>query len=155
LGKDAVMKSNPQIFRNQLLGQRFIILIIMIISLVPMFTVSSLILIQFQTAYKNKTYDHVTALLNKHSRTIDGFLADRLGDIRVLARSHSSEKFQDIAFLQRQLSILRDEYGGVFVDLGLIDAQGIQQEYSGPLNLTKANYAGTKWFSRGQKRSII
>ena len=144
------MKSNPQIFRSQLLGQRFIILIIMIISLVPMFTVSSLILIQFQTAYKNKTYDHVTALLNKHSRTIDGFLADRLGDIRVLARSHSAEKFQESAFLQRQLSILRDEYGGVFVDLGLIDSKGIQQEYSGPLNLTKANYAGTKWFSQAK-----
>ena len=55
--------------------------------------------------------------------------------------------------MQRQLAILRDEYGGVFVDLGLIDPSGIQQEYTGPLNLTKANYAGTPWFSAAKSQA--
>ena len=149
------MAPNSETSITQPPGKKSIILIIMIISLVPMLVVSGLILFKFETAYKKKTYDHLTALLNKHSRAIDGFLADRLGDIRVLARSHSAEKFSDSAFLQGQLSILRDEYGGVFVDLGLIDPEGIQQEYSGPLNLTKANYAGTKWFSQAKNQAYF
>ena len=136
-------------------GFRFIILIILAISIVPLLIVGGLILYEFEANYHRKTYDHLTVLLKKHSRTIDGFLVDRLGDIRVLARSHAGEKFRDNPFMQKELSILRDEYGGVFVDLGLIDPDGIQQEYFGPLNLTKANYAGTTWFSEVQKKEYF
>ncbi len=54
-------------------------------------------------------------------------------------------------FLTKKLAILREEYGGVFVDLGLIDPNGVQQAYSGPFNLAKADYADAVWFSETQQ----
>ncbi len=123
----------------------------MLVAGLPLMLIGFLIVQQFGDAYQTKITDHLTALVRKHSRTIDTFLTDRLGDIRVLARSHPVEQLAEQAFLTRKLAILREEYGGVFVDLGLIDPDGIQAAYSGPFNLAGADYGDALWFSETQK----
>ena len=128
-----------------------IILTILFISLIPLLTTGIVILYEFEEAYQKKIYEHLTVLVRKHSRTIDGFLVDRLGDIRVLARTSTQGELSDQVFLRDHLAILREEYGSAFVDLGLIDPEGIQVAYSGPFNLVKANYASARWFSEAQK----
>lgn len=132
-----------------------VILIVLTISLLPMLLIGGVILYQFETAYHNKIFDHLTVLVNKHSRTINGFLVDRLADIRVLARTPSAMNLRDQVFLQDQLAILREEYGNAFVDLGLIDPDGIQVAYSGPFNLANANYTGARWFFEAQKEEYF
>jgi two-component system NtrC family sensor kinase len=130
---------------------RNLVLTVMLVAGVPLLFIGFVIIQQFGDAYRTKITDHLTALVRKHSRTIDNFLSDRLGDIRVLARSHPVEVLADQVFLTKKLAILREEYGGVFVDLGLIDPNGVQQAYSGPFNLAKADYAGAVWFSETQQ----
>ena len=130
---------------------RNLVLTVMLVAGVPLLFIGFVIIQQFGDAYRTKITDHLTALVRKHSRTIDNFLSDRLGDIRVLARSHPVEDLADQVFLTKKLAILREEYGGVFVDLGLIDPNGVQQAYSGPFNLAKADYAGAVWFSETQQ----
>lgn len=130
---------------------RNLVLIVMLVAGVPLFFIGLVIFQQFGDTYRNKITDHLTALVKKHSRSIDNFLTDRLGDIRVLARSHAVEDLADQVFLTEKLAILREEYGGVFVDLGLIDPEGVQQAYSGPYNLDKANYSSALWFSETQQ----
>ncbi len=131
---------------------RTMVLTVMLVAGIPLLLIGLLVIQQFGDAYRTKITDHLTLLMRKHSRTVDGFLADRVGDIRVLARSHSIEQLTDQDFLTRKLAILREEYGGFFVDLGLIDPQGIQQVYSGPFHLAKADYAGAPWFSEIKRR---
>jgi two-component system NtrC family sensor kinase len=130
---------------------RSLVMTVMVVAGVPLLLIGIAIIQQFGEAYRTKITDHLTTLVRKHSRTIDTFLTDRLGDIRVLARSHPVEELAEQAFLTQKLAILREEYGGVFVDLGLIDPDGVQQAYSGPFNLTRADYAGALWFSETQK----
>jgi len=130
---------------------RSLVTTVMLVAGVPLLLIGMIIIQQFGKDYNDKITDHLTALVRKHSRTIDSFLTDRLGDIRVLARSHPIEQLAEQAFLTRKLAILREEYGGVFVDLGLIDPDGVQQAYSGPFNLAQADYAGALWFSEAQK----
>ena len=130
---------------------RNLVLTVMLVAGVPLLFIGFIIIQQFGDAYRTKITDHLTVLVKKHSRTIDNFLTDRLGDIRVLARSHPVEDLADTVFLTKKLAILREEYGGVFVDLGLIDPQGVQQAYSGPFNLAKADYADALWFSETQQ----
>ena len=130
---------------------RNLVLTVMLVAGVPLLFIGFVIIQQFGNAYRTKITDHLTVLVKKHSRTIDNFLTDRLGDIRVLARSHPVENLADTVFLTKELAILREEYGGVFVDLGLIDPQGVQQAYSGPFNLAQADYSGAVWFSETQK----
>lgn len=130
---------------------RNLVLTVMLVAGVPLLFIGFIIIQQFGDAYRTKITDHLTVLVKKHSRTIDNFLTDRLGDIRVLARSHPVEDLANTVFLTKKLSILREEYGGVFVDLGLIDPQGVQQAYSGPFNLAQADYANAVWFSETQQ----
>ena len=130
---------------------RNLVLTVMLVAGLPLLFIGFIIIQQFGDAYHTKITDHLTVLVRKHSRTIDNFLTDRLGDIRVLARSHPIEDLADQDFLTKKLAILREEYGGVFVDLGLIDPEGVQQAYSGPFSLAKADYGGAVWFSETQQ----
>jgi len=130
---------------------RNLVLMVMLVAGLPLLFIGFIILNQFGDAYRTKITDHLTVLVRKHSRTIDTFLTDRLGDIRVLARSHVFDDLADQLFLTKKLAILREEHSGVFVDLGLIDPNGTQQAYSGPFNLAKADYAEAIWFSEAQK----
>ena len=130
---------------------RNLVLTVMLVAGVPLLFIGFVVIQQFGDAYQTKITDHLTVLVRKHSRTIDSFLSDRLGDIRVLARSHPVGDLANEAFLTQKLAILREEYGGVFVDLGLVDPQGIQQAYSGPFSLAKADYSSAAWFSKTQQ----
>ena len=145
------MKVDTQQNNHEQPKTRNLVLTVMLVAGVPLLFIGFVIVQQFGDAYHDKITDHLTALVRKHSRTIDNFLTDRLGDIRVMARSHPVEDLADQMFLTKKLAILREEYAGVFVDLGLIDPQGIQQAYSGPFNLVKADYAGAVWFSETQR----
>lgn len=128
-----------------------LVMTVMLVAGLPLLFIGFIIVHQFGDTYRTKITDHLSVLVRKHSRTIDTFLTDRLGDIRVLARSHAFEELADQVFLTKKLAILREEHDGVFVDLGLIDPSGIQQAYSGPFNLVKADYADADWFSETQK----
>ena len=130
---------------------RNLVLTVMLVAGLPLLVFGFIILQQFGDVYRTKITDHLTTLVRKHSRTIDSFLTDRLGDIRVIGRSHPVEDLADETFLTNKLAILREEYGGVFVDLGLIDPSGVQHTYSGPFNLVKADYSEAEWFSETQK----
>ncbi|MGD8561932.1 MAG: ATP-binding protein [Desulfarculaceae bacterium] len=125
-----------------------LVLFVIVTTMAPLLITGVIILFQFRDAYQVKVLEHLQELVQKHSQNIETFLTNRLGDIRVLARASSLEELKDSNFLRRRLEILREEYGGAFVDLGLVDAQGKQVAYAGPFNLTLADYSGAKWFER-------
>jgi len=140
--------------RNQKLYRvltRNMVLLVVGVALAPLILTGIVLLSQFQEAYRAKVIDHLAELVQKHSQNIDGFLTDRLANIRVVARSYSVEMLADGQFLRRNLALLREENGGVFVDLGLIDSQGIQQAYAGPFNLAGVNYAEANWFRKARQ----
>ncbi|MEE4607884.1 MAG: cache domain-containing protein, partial [Desulfobacteraceae bacterium] len=149
--EDTIMeidKANPEEHQPR---ARSLVVVVMLVAGIPLMLIGFLVVQQFGDAYRNKITDHLSVLVRKHSRTIDSFLNDRLGDIRVLARTHPIEQLAEQAFMTRKLAILREEYGGVFVDLGLIDPEGVQVAYSGPFNLAGADYSNALWFSETQK----
>ena len=145
------MKIDPLPDRHEQPKTRNLVLTVMLVAGVPLLFIGFVIIQQFGEAYRTKITEHLTVLVKKHSRTIDNFLTDSLADIRVMARSHPVEDLADTVFLTKKLAILREEFGGVFVDLGLIDPQGVQQAYSGPFNLVQADYSGAVWFSETQQ----
>lgn len=131
--------------------RRRMVLIMLLVSLTPLLLVSGMILYEFRTAYKRKVYDHLGELISKHSQAIDGFLNERLADIRFLAENYTFKELSNESFLTNMLQSLRKNYGPVFVDLGVVDAQGLQVAYAGPFRLEKASYANALWFKRAIK----
>ena len=127
---------------------RNMILIMIVVSLSPLILISSLIGYQFHTSYQTKVMDHLQEIVRKHKQNIDSFLNERLANVAMLVRVHSRKRLGSETFLKEALTLFREEYGGVFVDLGLVDEQGVQVAYAGPFELKRANYAGAEWFQR-------
>jgi two-component system NtrC family sensor kinase len=48
--------------------------------------------------------------------------------------------------------LLQEEYGFAFVDLGLIDENGLQVSYAGPFELQGADYRDSEWFQEAFRR---
>src|SRR4030065_1354153 len=109
----------------------------------------------FPPAYKNKVRPHLQEIVRKHEQNIDSFLNERLANVAMLVRVHSLERLSSEAFLKKALSLFREEYGGVFVDLGLVDEHGVQVAYAGPFELKGANYADAEWFKRAIRSPIF
>ena len=127
---------------------RNMVFTIVLVALTPMALILWYTLHDFNKAYRQKVLEHMGELVQKHRQNIDRFLSERLADIRVLARTHTYEQLSDHQYLNRRLTMLKEEYNGVFVDLGLLNAEGEQVTYAGPYNLVGADYSKAYWFKQ-------
>jgi two-component system NtrC family sensor kinase len=134
---------------------RNIVLIIISVSFIPLILVSSTIYYQFRTSYREKVYAHLRGLVQYHTNHIDSFLTEKLGDIRFLADSFGYVHLSNESFLQEKLASLQQDYGPVFVDLGVVNADGKQIAYAGPFKLYKAHYAEAEWFQQAMRREYF
>ena len=119
---------------------------IIAVSFIPVFLVSATIFYQFRTSYREKIFAHLNEMVQKHTTNIDIFLMNKLSDIRYLSRSAGFSNLSNEAFLQKTMTIMQQEYGSVFVDIGVIDDMGKQVAYAGPYHLANADYADADWF---------
>jgi len=130
---------------------RKIVSVVIIVSMTPMIIIATVILRQFKGSYHEKVHAHMEELVQNHRQNIDTFLKEKLRNIRVLMESASYYELSDEVILKKQLQLLQKEYGFVFVDLGVVNQQGVQVSYSGPFMLTQANYKDAKWFQEAIK----
>jgi two-component system NtrC family sensor kinase len=127
------------------------LLIMILVSFAPLLLIAGIILYQFQVSYQEKVIAHLEEVVEKHRQNIDGFLDEKLADIRVMTRTFGLEQLRDESFLQGKLAILQEEHGGVFVDLGLVNGEGIQVAYAGAFKLARVNYSEADWFKKALK----
>ena len=121
---------------------------VLLTSITPLILVSVIILFQFYTSYHEKVRAHLETLVNKHKLNINTFLQERLGNIRFLAENHDIGELSNQVFLDLQLALLQEQYNAVFVDLGLINEDGIQVAFAGPFKLGKADYSEADWLKK-------
>ncbi len=138
--------SDPETYYRHL--SRLMITTVIIVSLIPMLLVGGVIYYQFHVSYKEKVYDHLGELIRKHKQNIDAFLKEKLADIRFLASTCGIEELNRKAVLEERLDGLREEYGTIFEDLGVVNAQGRQVAYAGPFKLDDADYGEADWFKK-------
>jgi two-component system NtrC family sensor kinase len=131
---------------------RNMVLVVIMVSITPMILVSGLILYLYQNTYRDKTYAYLGEVVQKHKQHIDSFLKERLDDIRFLSRTFTFEELSEDSFLQDRLFTFQEEFGPVFVDLGVVNERGIQVAYSGPFKLGRALYSEADWFRKAMNR---
>ena len=127
------------------------ILTIILVSVTPLILVSSTILYRFHVSYHEKVRAHLQELVLKHKQTIDNYLKEKLGDIRFLSETFCFDELKEVSFLQDRLDMLQQSFGPVFVDLGVVNSQGLQVAYAGPFRLGEALYFEADWFKRAMK----
>jgi two-component system NtrC family sensor kinase len=125
------------------------VIAILLTAITPTVLVSIFILDAFRVSYKEKVYDHLDVLTRKHKRSIDIFLEEKLMDIRLLAKTNRFEELTDETILNQKFNELQRAFDRSFVDLGVVDHQGRQIAYAGPLELTGVDYSSARnGFSR-------
>ena len=132
-----------------------IALLIVVVSLAPLFLVTGTILYQFHLFSNKMVHAHLDEMVLKHRQKIDDFLKQRLNDISHLSRNYGLSQLREKQFLQQHLRALQADYGYVFVDLGLIDDNGRQLSYAGPFDLDDVDYSGSEWFEKARIRNTF
>ncbi len=127
---------------------RNMILVVLIVSFTPLVLVSGIILYEFQISYEAKVCAHLAEVVAKHRQRIDGFLTEKLGNLRFIANTYSYEELGRESFLQDTLAALQRGYEPVFVDIGVVNERGVQVAYAGPFKLGNALYAEADWFKK-------
>lgn len=122
--------------------------LVLVVSVTPLLLVSGVILYEFQTSYKEKVYAHLGEVVEKHRQNIATFLDEKLNEVRYLGKSLCDNQINDVTALQNRLEVFQRVFAPAFVDLGVVDAQGIQIAYVGPFKLDKAQYSDADWFKK-------
>ncbi|MBU2488668.1 MAG: two-component sensor histidine kinase [Proteobacteria bacterium] len=131
--------------------RRWLVGIIILVSVTPLLAISAIAGYQFRTAYRYKVLAHLSQVVDKHRANIDTFLNEKLADIQVLAETQGIPRLSDEAVLAELLHVLQSEHRGVFADLGLVDDQGVQVAYAGPFKLAQAVYGDAAWFKEAME----
>jgi two-component system, NtrC family, sensor kinase len=133
---------------------RNMIVIMLLVSIAPLLLVSGLVGYHFEISYREKVIAHLIEMVQKHQQNINIFLNEKLSYIRVLANTFTFEQLSKDDFLEHKLLNLQRGYGGVYVDLGLVNERGIQVAYAGNLKLERADYSEADWFKKAVEREF-
>jgi len=126
---------SPEIYR--LLRRRIIVLMILI-TVIPLFSMAMINSHQYRKTLSQEIVNPLLVLVNKSKHSMELFLAERLSVVGFIGSEHSFEELADEGNLNRIFGVMKQEFGG-FVDLGLIDENGVQVSYVGPYDLKGRN----------------
>ncbi len=139
---------SPEIYR--LLRRRIIILMI-VVTVIPLFSMALINSYQYRNTLRQEIVSPLLVLVNKSKHSMELFLAERLSAVSFIGSEHTFEELADEETLNRIFRVMKQEFGG-FVDLGLIDENGVQVSYVGPYDLKGRNYSGQPWFHEVRAR---
>jgi two-component system NtrC family sensor kinase len=105
----------------------------------------------FTTSLESSTIDTVKRIVDDHRHMIDSFLTNRKANLEFVLNSYGFDDLADPETLYKILIQLQKE-STAFVDLGLINEEGIHVNYHGPYRLAGKDYAKTTWFKEVMKK---
>ncbi|WP_319778182.1 ATP-binding protein [Maridesulfovibrio sp.] len=132
---------------------RKIALTVITVSLAPLILVGGLIFDQFRSIYRAKVYAHLAEVVDKHKDNVNNFLNEKLAEVQYLSRVFTYEELSDSRNLEQALKGMQQQYGRIFVDLGIINENGTQVAYAGPFDLLGADYSKADWYLNSRTKS--
>jgi two-component system NtrC family sensor kinase len=130
-------------------------LTVITVSFAPLILVGGLLFHQFRSIYTEKVFAHLAEVVDKHAANINTFLQDKLTEVQYISRTSSFEDLTAPGRLEKALRGMQQQYGRIFVDLGIVDSQGRQVAYAGPFSLYGADYSEADWFRNSKERDAI
>ncbi len=127
--------------------RRNLILLMLLITIVPLTIMAFINYHHYRTSLEGEILQPLGRLANKTKYSFELFLRERLSVVSFISSAYSYDQLADEAVLKKIFHSAREEIQG-FVDLGLIDAQGIQINYVGPYDLKGKNYATQRWYQQ-------
>lgn len=130
--------------RYSVLRRNFVGLML-VTTMVPLVLMALINFYQYRSVLRGEIVSPLRVLVNKTKHSFELFLQNRLSTVRFVASAYTYDELADEQNLTRIFRVLKQEFKG-FVDLGVIDANGVQVSYVGPYELKGKNYSEQEWF---------
>ncbi len=133
--------------------RRNIVALMLLITIIPLLLMAFINYHQYQSALETEIVTPFRVLVNKTKHSFELFWAGRVSTVSFIASAYSYDDLADEKSLNRIFRVLKQEFKG-FVDLGLIDVNGLQVSYVGPYELKAKNYAEQDWFHKVKVKRV-
>ncbi|MBU2513982.1 two-component sensor histidine kinase [bacterium] len=134
--------------------RRNIIILMILVTFVPLISMAAFNYLQYQSNMRREILTPLRLLMSKTVHSFDLLMKERLSMVRSVASSNSFEELSKEETLNRLYRVLKKEFGG-FVDLGVINGDGIQVAYAGPYKLLGKDYSKQGWHHEVEVRGFI
>ncbi len=130
-----------------------VILLDAILSLLPLVIVATISYFWFQSILKEDYQSQIKWQIENTKQSLDFFIEERVSGLRFIASTFTYEQLSDRKTLANVFLKFKREVSGL-VDIGIIDANGIQQAYVGPYKLEGKDYSNQDWFDEVTVRNV-
>ncbi len=130
-----------------------IFLLIGMLAGVPLIIVTIASFLWLKNNVKEDINNQVKWQLESTSQSVGFLLEEKLAVLRFLSATYTYDQVSDKKVLYSLFVNFKNEFGEL-VDLGVIDAKGIQRSYAGPYQLQGKDYSGQDWFNEATVRGV-
>jgi two-component system NtrC family sensor kinase len=123
------------------------------VSLTPLIIMTVINYYQYKRVFEEELIYPISRLTSNTQHSLSAFIAERRSVLDMIIRDKSYDELSNQEKLTSLFRNLKESFGG-FVDLGLIDAEGIQRSYVGPYQLRGKDYRDQSWFHEVRLRGI-
>lgn len=127
--------------------RRKIVGLMAVVAVVPLLIMAAINYYEYRSALSREIQNPLRVLLSKTKNSFELFLAERTSTVSFIASAYPFEELAQEKSLKHIFKVMSQVFDG-FVDLGLIDENGLQVSYAGPYALAGKNYAEQSWFSQ-------
>ena len=130
-----------------------IIFITLLVSFIPLISLSVIIYLQVAQVFRNKIEEQIEYRARVQSSAIELFLKERTAILLAMTDTYAFDYLADKNNLEKIFKIMNHRVGG-FIDLGLIDSAGRHVSYIGPYDLIHLNYYSQPWFHEVESKGV-
>lgn len=131
--------------------KRNMLISMIVVTVIPLILMAFINHYQYQKAIQEEVVQPIRGMINKTKHSFELFITERFSAVKFIASSYSYNELSDQEKLNKIFEIMRAEFGG-FVDLGLINSDGVQVSYVGPYELQGKRYTEQAWFQEVRVR---
>ena len=138
------MKKTRNILYSKRIFRKLIIFLVGV-SITPMILVTGILLYRYSYFSRELVHARLEELVLGYKHHIDFSLFEKSSNIRHLARAFEPGAFKDNHFLNKKLQEFQEEYSIDFLDLELIDENGLRVAHAG-LSGMSTDHSNSLWF---------
>ena len=142
---------SPRRYRS--LG-RLLSFLMIIVSVAPLLVLTWINYNQYQSSISRETEVPLRDVVQRTSSALEVLLEERLSTVSLISQAYTYDQLQSDATLTRIFLALRSEFTG-FVDLGLINEDGVQTRYVDPYQLQNVDYSNQTWWKDVQVQGKV
>ena len=128
-----------------------IVISILLVVTIPLPIVAGTLYSYYRTYVRSTVINNLKGVVSKRCAAIELFLDERVAFLKTLSQTKDISELGMQKNLEYIFSIVKPQFGS-FVDMGLINQNGLQSAYVGPYPLLGKNYQDTTWFQEVRKK---